>query len=246
MVRTRDSSETRGKLLAAATGVIRAKGYTATTVDDICEAAGLTKGSFFHHFESKEELGIAAVEQFQAMAETLFGSAPYQAHDDPRERIFGYVDLRIAMLTGEISQYTCLIGTTVQEVYLTHQALRATCDRMLSEHVAMLTRDLAAAKKLYAPDASWEPASVGYFIQCVLQGGFIFAKAQQNPKVAAASLGHLRAYLATLLEDDPEKWKPVFRKDHAQTKKRERDVEPTITHPALAQPQNRKRKDQRQ
>jgi TetR/AcrR family transcriptional regulator, transcriptional repressor for nem operon len=199
MVKTRDSTETRGKLLVAATSLIRAKGYTATTVDDICEAAGLTKGSFFHHFESKEELGIAAVEQFQAMAETLFGSAPYQAKDDPRERIFGYVDLRIAMLTGEISQYTCLIGTTVQEVYLTHPALRATCDRMLSDHVAMLTRDLEAAKKLYAPDASWEPASVGYFIQCVLQGGFIFAKAQQNPKVAAASLGHLRAYLATLL-----------------------------------------------
>ena len=199
MVKTRDSTETRGKLLAAATNVIRAKGYTATTVDDICEAAGLTKGSFFHHFESKEQLGIAAVEQFQAMAETLFGSAPYQAKDDPRERIFGYVDLRIAMLTGEIPQYTCLIGTTVQEVYLTHPALRATCDRMLSDHVAMLTRDLAAAKKLYAPDASWEPASVGYFIQCVLQGGFIFAKAQQNPKVAAASLGHLRAYLATIL-----------------------------------------------
>jgi hypothetical protein len=36
-------------------------------------------------------------------------------------------------------------------------------------------------------------------MQCVLQGGFIFAKAQQNPKVAAASLGHLRAYLVTLL-----------------------------------------------
>jgi hypothetical protein len=133
----------------------------------------------------------------------------------------------------------------VQEVYTTHPALRATCDRMLSEHVAMLTRDLAAAKQLYAPHASWQPASVGYFMQCVLQGGFIFAKAQQNPEIAAASLGHLRAYLATLLEHDPEKWKPVFRKDRAQTKKLERDADPTITHPALGQPQNRKRKEQR-
>jgi TetR/AcrR family transcriptional regulator, transcriptional repressor for nem operon len=103
------------------------------------------------------------------------------------------------MLTGEISRYTCLIGTTVQEVYLTHPALRATCDRMLSEHVATLTRDLAAAKARYAPAASWDPQSVGYFMQCVLQGGFIFAKAQQNATVAAASLGHLRAYLETLL-----------------------------------------------
>lgn len=199
MVRTHNSAETRKALLTAATDVIRAKGYTATTVDEICTAAGVTKGGFFHHFDSKEELGIAAVEQFNARADELFGAAAYQAKADPRERIFGYLDLRIAMLDGDIAKYTCLIGTTVQEVYATHPALRQTCDRMLSEHVALLTRDLAAAKELHAPEASWTPESVGYFMQCVLQGGFIFAKAQQNPKVAAASLGHLRAYLVTLL-----------------------------------------------
>jgi TetR/AcrR family transcriptional regulator, transcriptional repressor for nem operon len=199
MMKTRDSTGTRDKLLTAARDVIRAKGYSATSVDDICAAAGLTKGSFFHHFDSKEALGIAAVEAFNAMAGELFGATPYQASDDPRQRIFGYVDLRIAMLTGDISQYTCLIGTTVQETYQTHPALRAACDRMLSEHVAMLTRDLAAAKARYAPAASWQPESVGYFMQCVLQGGFIFAKAQQNPDVVTASLGHLRSYLETLL-----------------------------------------------
>jgi TetR/AcrR family transcriptional regulator, transcriptional repressor for nem operon len=96
----------------------------------------------------------------------------------------------------------------VQEVYATHPALRESCDRMLCEHVATLTRDLAAAKERHAPEASWTPESVSYFMQCVLQGGFIFAKAQQNPKVAAASLGHLRAYLATLL-GQPSTGKPA-------------------------------------
>ena len=203
MARTHNSTETRTRLLAAATDVIRAKGYPATTVDDICAAARLTKGSFFHHFDSKEALGIAAIEQFGAMADALFGGAPYQADPDPRARLLGYVDLRIAMLQGEIPQYTCLIGTTVQDVYATHPALRAACDRILSAHVAALTRDLAAAKNMYATTASWTPESVGYFMQCVLQGGFIFAKAQQSPAVAAASLGHLRNYLVTLLGRPP-------------------------------------------
>jgi TetR/AcrR family transcriptional repressor of nem operon len=70
---------------------------------------------------------------------------------------------------------------------------------MLSEHVAELTSDLAAAKARYAPQASWDPESVGYFMQCVLQGAFIFAKAKQNAEIATASLGHLRNYLVSLL-----------------------------------------------
>jgi TetR/AcrR family transcriptional repressor of nem operon len=138
------------------------------------------------------------------MAATLFASAPYRAANDPRDRVLGYVDFRISLLQGKIALYTCLIGTTVQEAYATHPNLRHACDRMLSEHVAELTRDLAAAKSRYAPEASWDPQSVGYFIQCVLQGGFIFAKAKQSPEIATASLGHLRNYLVSLL-GHPEK-----------------------------------------
>jgi len=207
MARAQIASETRGKLLDAARDVIRTKGYAGSTVDDICAAAGVTKGSFFHHFDSKEELGIAAVERFGAMAATLFGSAPYRSKSDPRDRVLGYVDFRIVILQGEIPLYTCLIGTTVQETYASHPNLRVACDRILSEHVAELTSDLAAAKARYAPDASWNPESVGYFMQCVLQGAFIFAKAKQNAEIATASLGHLRNYLVTLL-GQPETSQP--------------------------------------
>jgi TetR/AcrR family transcriptional repressor of nem operon len=103
------------------------------------------------------------------------------------------------MLHGDIARYTCLMGTTVQEVYATHPDLRAACDQGMSEHVAELTRDIEAAKRLYASDAPWSAESVGYFLQSVLQGAFIFAKAKQSPDVAVACLAHLRTYLETLL-----------------------------------------------
>ena len=195
---TRNSTGTRTKLLDAARDVIRAKGYTATTVDDICAAAGVTKGSFFHHFQSKEQLGIAAADQFGAMAAAIFASAPYQQLPDPRDRVLGYVDFRAAMFQWEIGQYTCLLGTMVQEVYATHPEVRAACDRQMSEHVGQLVKDLDAAKQLYAPDAPWTAQSVGYFMQAVLQGAFIFAKAKQGPEVALECLQHLRRYLEML------------------------------------------------
>jgi TetR/AcrR family transcriptional repressor of nem operon len=193
--------DSKTQLLNAALQTIRAKGYAATTVEDICQEAGLTKGSFFHHFKSKDELALSATAHWEAMTESFFASAPYHNHTDPLERLLGYVDFRGEILTGELPDYTCLLGTLVQETYATHPDIRAACDRGMSRHIVALTRDIKAAKTRYAPKARWSPESVGYFIQAALQGSFIFAKAKQSPEVARENLAHLRRYLKSLFTE---------------------------------------------
>ena len=195
------------KLLDAALTVIRTKGYAATTVDDICHEAGVTKGSFFHHFKSKDELALGAADHFSEMADGLFASAPYRAERDPLERLLGYIDFRAAMLRYEIPQYTCLLGTMVQETYLSHPAIRQACDRHMSAHVAQVAKDIEEAKKLYAPNAAWSAESLASYTQAVLQGAFILAKAKQNSEVAAESIAHLRHYVETLFDQTKPKAK---------------------------------------
>jgi TetR/AcrR family transcriptional regulator, transcriptional repressor for nem operon len=195
---TQAQHESKTKLLDAALRVIRAKGYAATTVDDICHQAGVTKGSFFHHFKSKDELALAAAAHWGTLTEGFFAAAPYHQQEDPLERLLGYVDFRGEILQGDLPDYTCLLGTLVQETYATHPDIRAACDRGMSSHIAVLTRDIEAAKQRYVPNATWNAESVGYFIQSVLQGAFIFAKAKQTPDVAHESLAHLRRYLEAL------------------------------------------------
>lgn len=189
----------KANLLNAALQTIRAQGYCATTVDDICHQAGVTKGSFFHHFSSKDALALAAINYWDTTTAALFASAPYHRLPEPVDRLLGYLDFRAALLTGELADYTCLLGTLVQETYATHPGLRAACNRALSAHIAELTRDVQAAKDRHAPSASWTAASVGNFIQSVLQGSFIFAKAQQGPAIIHENLDHLRGYLRALL-----------------------------------------------
>jgi TetR/AcrR family transcriptional regulator, transcriptional repressor for nem operon len=187
--------ESKIKLLNAALDTIRAKGYCATTVDDICHAAGVTKGSFFHHFRTKDDLALAAATHWSQMTESLFAAAPYRAFADPLDRLLGYVDFRIGLLHGELPDYTCFLCTLLQETYATHPAIRAACERGLATHVDTLARDIEAAKHLHAPNAPWNAESIGEFMQSVLQGALIFAKAKQGPEVARQSLGHLRRYL---------------------------------------------------
>lgn len=196
--------ESRRRILDAALHVFRAKGYAASTVEDICQAAGLTKGSFFHHFDSKEELALAAAEHFAALAAGLFQTAPYRAAADPLQRVLGYVDFRAAILRGELPEFTCLLGTMVQETYESHPAIRAACDRYISEHAAEVAKDLAAAKAKYVPNASWSAESLGWFTQAAIQGAFILAKAKHGPAIAEECLGHLRRYLELLFRHDTQ------------------------------------------
>jgi TetR/AcrR family transcriptional repressor of nem operon len=197
-----EKHNSRTRLLDAALDLIRAKGYAATAVDEICHRAGVTKGSFFHHFRSKDDLALAAVAHWRAMTEGLFAAAPYHQAQDPLDRLLGYVDFRAAILTGELPEYTCLLGTLVQETYATHPEIRVACNQALSAHIDELTRDVEAARQLYAPTASWSAQSVATFIQAVLQGSFILAKAKQGPEVVRENLEHLRRTLRVLFQPD--------------------------------------------
>ena len=191
--------ESKARILDAALRVIRTKGYSATTIDDVCATAGLTKGSFFHHFKSKDELALAATAHFAAMADGLFAAAPYRTLSDPRERVIGYVKFRKSILTGDLPEFTCLLGTLVQEAYETHPAIREACDKYISAHAALVEQDIAAAKRIYAPKAKWSPASLALFTQAALQGAFILAKAKHGPQIAADCIDHLQRYIETQL-----------------------------------------------
>lgn len=198
MIETEERHESKTKLLDAALYVIRAKGYTATRVEDVCDAAGLTKGSFFHHFKSKEELALEAAAYFSSTADALFAAASYRNLHDPLDRLLGYVDFRKAILMGELPQFTCLLGTMVQEVYETHPLIREACDRYIRAHAATLEADIAEAMAKYGPRPEWTAESLALYTQAVIQGAFILAKAHRSAEVAAGNLEHLRRYLELL------------------------------------------------
>ncbi len=186
--------------MEASFALIREKGYAATPVDELCAKAGVTKGAFFHHFQSKDALAVAAANRWSEVSRALFQTAPYHKHRDPLDRVLGYLDFRKALLKGEVAEFTCLVGTMVQEVYGTHPEIRMACDASISGTAAALEADIAEAMKLYGVRAKCSAQSLALHTQAVLQGAFILAKAKGGPDVAAASLDHLRRYFQLLFK----------------------------------------------
>jgi len=196
--------ESKTRILMAALKVIRTRGYTATRIEDICEAAGLTKGSFFHHFKTKEEMAVAAADYWSETSSKFFAAAPYQSVPDPLEHLLAYIDFRKSIIDGELQEFTCLVGTMVQEIYQTHPEVAAACDRSIRGHAATLEAWIEDALAERGMKPEWSAQSLALYTQAAIQGAFILAKAQRSPAIAIECVDHLYRYFELLFQNQKQ------------------------------------------
>jgi TetR/AcrR family transcriptional regulator, transcriptional repressor for nem operon len=184
------AANARTKILDTAINMIRAKGYAATRVEDLCQASGVTK--------TKEALGVAAAQHWSDVTGPLFASASYHLPDNPIDRIFAYVAFRKLILTDQaLPDFTCLAGTMVQETFATYPAIREACGVSIISHAETLIPDIEAALA-QSGETHISARSLALFVQSTLQGAFVVAKASNEPGFAQEACDHLTRYLELL------------------------------------------------
>lgn len=130
----------RDKLLEAAESLMLSKGYAATSVDDIRQAAGVSKGSFYHFFRSKEELALSVLDAFhnrngQIVAQGVKGSG------DPVAGALALVD-HLLDSAGTMWGKGCLLGSFALDVAETNPAIREAVSRKFRQVAAVLAQGL--------------------------------------------------------------------------------------------------------
>ncbi len=192
-------SDTKRKLLDAAVKLMLCKGFKATTVDEICAGAGVTKGSFFHYFDGKEDLTKATAKHFQEFQQRMFDGADFRSLGDPLDRVHGRLDLLVEVARNPELPKSCLIGNLAQEVSGTHEEIRCVCECALDAAASDFERDVSAAKLKHAPKADFDPASVARLYISLIQGSMILAKASKSPEIFEENVEHLRRYIEALI-----------------------------------------------
>jgi TetR/AcrR family transcriptional repressor of nem operon len=190
--------DARDKLLSAATDLIRRNGYVATSVDDICSEAGVTKGAFFHHFESKDALAEAAIGKWGEFFAGIDAAAPYQQVDDAVERALAFIDYFAAAFASPKMLKSCLAGTIVSEVSETNAPLRKASAKVIlgCQNAFKALLDQACGQVGRRLDT----APLAAMWAATLQGSLVLYKAHRDASVITTNFAHLRKYIEQLLK----------------------------------------------
>jgi len=169
------------ELVEAGLDLLHRRGFSAISVADIAEAAGAPKGSFYNHFESKDDFGSAVLEQYfaevrAALAETLQpGKKPALA------RLRAYF-LRLRKYVGQ-DQYArgCLIGNISAEVSAVSDATRAQLGRLIADWTSALAACLEDGQRDGSVRRDLRSEDLASLLLNAWQGALLRAKVERRP-----------------------------------------------------------------
>ncbi|HEX7049936.1 MAG TPA: TetR family transcriptional regulator [Longimicrobiales bacterium] len=198
----KDGTETRTQIMDTAEALILDHGYAGTSVEAIVEAAGVTKGAFFHHFRSKMDLARALVERYADLDAGLLERTMEEAErasDDPAEQLVAFVEL----CAEEMEEFAephpgCLFASFCYEAQLfdadTHRIIRdATV--LWRERLGAKVREAVA---LHPPRIEVDPDALADMLWVVFEGSFLLSRAMADPEAVAVQLRQYRGYLELL------------------------------------------------
>jgi TetR/AcrR family transcriptional repressor of nem operon len=195
--KARDGSSTRDAIVAAATRLMQVKGYTATSLDDVLRESGVGKGSFYHFFRSKEELGHAILDTIvQGFIARTVDPCFSDAAVKPITQIRCFLDRVVATQRAGNCVGGCPLGNLASELSDVHEGFREKLAEVFSTWRARLTRALEQAQRRGEAREECRPESVAHFVVASLEGAILMAKVTKDIRVMEQCVEELQRYLA--------------------------------------------------
>ena len=168
---TRIRLDKRDLILAKGSQVMTRRGYHGTGVQEIVQAAGIPKGSFYHYFASKEDFALQALEFLYQPRLERYARALANPALSPRQRIIGYYrDLMMHFASREKPEYHCFIGSLGFEMAEFSPAIGAQVDVILQRSADILQRCLEEAVAAGELAVDEDCANLAAFIANAWQG----------------------------------------------------------------------------
>lgn len=201
-VRSREGRQTRDAIVAAAARLMQIKGYHATSLDDVLKESGVGKGSFYHYFASKEDLGHAILEEAVTSIIARTVDPCFSDPDgEPLVQIRCFLDRVVAAQRAVNCVGGCPLGNLASELSDVHEGFRARLAEVFSAWRARLTRALQAAQRRGDIEGDSRPESIAQFLVASLEGAILMTKVSKDITVMEQCVAELKRYLASYAKE---------------------------------------------
>ncbi|MDF0714939.1 TetR/AcrR family transcriptional regulator [Muricauda sp. 334s03] len=197
----RSGKPTRDKILAESKDLVFQNGFSGTSIDQILEKAGITKGAFFYHFKTKNALAKALIEEF-ALEDIHHMNAALTKTEglngDSLSRLLQFIQEFINMMSGLGDPYSCLYASYLYEPNQFDQdILDQITDTLLTWRKTM-EKLINNVLKEYEPQMEIDVQSLADHILVIFEGAFIISKGYKGKDLTAEHLKHLKNYFTLL------------------------------------------------
>jgi TetR/AcrR family transcriptional regulator, transcriptional repressor for nem operon len=171
---------TRQTILNKGAMLVHSQGFVNTGIQDILDAAGVPKGSFYFYFKSKEDFGTALVDHFGAFISSIFNKHLKDTSRPPMERFSGLIDNYIQIFTNLQCTHGCPIGNLSLEMSDLSDPIRA---KLLEVYIKMRSdiRDcLLEAREADEIDNTMDLESLAIFILNSWEGALLDMKLSKS------------------------------------------------------------------
>src|SRR5580700_1751032 len=195
-IRLRDPERTRDRLLQAASREVYRSGFQSASLDAILAATGVTKGALYYHFDSKEALGYAVVEEVIDPDVRATWVRPLQNGKDPIDALIGIV--QGISIQPEDVRGGCALNNLAQEMSPLDAGFRKRLAIVFDawrEAVASVLRD---GQTHGSVRRDVKPADAAGILIAMVEGYGSLAKNAQDPKVMKAGIRNIVDWLRSL------------------------------------------------
>ena len=189
-------SLTREALVERAGDLFRARGFRATSIGDVVEHTGVPKGSLYHHFPSKDQLGYAVLDRWRDEFQTRF-IAPLLAAEGPAplERVTRFLEQFVEAQRAGTCRGGCPFGTLAAEMADVHEGFRTRLAETFEGFAGAIATQLRRAQTQGTLRGDADVTALATFLVATLEGGVLLAKVYRSTVALDSAVSAARAHL---------------------------------------------------
>ncbi len=198
---------TKKKLMDIAERLILNRGFSAMSLDEVIKEAGITKGGFFYHFDSKNDLVYALMQRYRDTEAFIFSDLFKRAEEltsDPLQQMLVFVKLFAEMMADMKALHPgCVVASITYESQQVNEQVRNITTEIVLDWRNLFRQQLQKIDQVYSANADVSSDDLADMLSTIMEGGIIISRALNDPSVLEKQLLEYRSYLELLYKPSP-------------------------------------------